>query len=78
MRAPSPLGPRPSVTKSSGRIPIPIPTASRPPETPSMAASSFASRGAGHTVASITPHISPIDLVAPAAAASATVSITPG
>lgn len=50
----------------------------RPPDTPSIPAASLASKVAGHTVASRTLLSSPMVEVAPAAAASATVSMTPG
>ena len=50
----------------------------RPPEIASMSAVTFASSTGGHTGPSRTWGKSPMDLVAPAAAASAMVSITPG
>ena len=57
---------------------MPSPSVSRWPDTPSMPASSLARSSPGHTGASMTWLNSPIVLVAPAAAASVTVSLTPG
>lgn len=77
-RWPVPREPRPSPTKSSGRPPSPRPRVRRPPESASMPATSSAGGTGGHTGPSGRVPTRAMSFVAPAAAARATVSMTPG
>src|SRR5581483_1088334 len=70
--------PRPSTIRSSGRTPTPRPRVSRPPEMASIAAVSLASSTGGHTGPSRMLLMRPMAVVVAAAAAKATVSISPG
>ena len=65
---------KPVTVKSSGRVPTPMPSTNRPPETWSSVAACFASITGSRVAASRMSVMRPIRSVAPAAAASVTSS----